>query len=157
MDYGALKTELTTDPLGLGYASTLPTSDIATAALLNANTGKGAGTIMVPSYSRGGLLALLIPLEDQLSSGVNISGVAFTQLVLTKWAGRFDALRSGDPVIATVVILPMLASAVTDGLTTTAYVTQITNRICSRAETLFGAGTVVQHQDISKAMGRWLS
>ena len=157
MDYATLKTELTTDPLGLGYASTLPTSDIATAGLINALTGKGMATIQVPSFSRGALLALLIPLEDQLSSGVNISGVAFGQLVLAKWAGRFDALRSGDPGIATVVILPMLASAVTDGLTITAYITQITNRICSRAETLFGAGTVVQHQDISKAMGRWLS
>ena len=156
MDYATLKTELTTDPLGLGYASTLPTSDIATAALINATTGKGAGTIRVPSFSRGELLALLVPLEDQLSSGVNISGAAFTQLVLAKWAGRFDALRSGDPQISTTIILPLLNSAVTDGLTTAVYITQITNRICSRAETLFGAGTLIQHSDISKAMGRWL-
>ena len=156
MDYAALKTELTTDPLGLGYASTLPTSDIATAALINATMGKGAGTIMVPSFSRGELLALLVPLEDQLSSGGNVSGVAFTQLVLNKWAGRFDALRSGDPQIPTTLILPLLNSAVADGLTTAAYVTQITNRVGSRAEILFGAGTAIQHSDISKAMGRWL-
>ena len=156
MDYAALKTELTTDPLGLGYASTLPTSDIATAALINATMGKGAGTIMVPSFSRGELLALLVPLEDQLSSGVNVSGAAFTQLVLNKWAGRFDALRSGDPQIPTTLILPLLNSAVADGLTTATYVTQITNRVCSRAEILFGAGTMVQHKDISIAMGRWL-
>lgn len=157
MDYGALKTELTTDPLGLGYASTLPTSDIATAGLINALTGKGMATIQVPSFSRGALLALLIPLEDQLSSGANVSGAAFTQLVLAKWSGRFDALRSGDPQIPTALILPLLNSAVTDGLTTAAYVTQITTRTGSRSEVLFGAGTLVQHQDISKAMGRWLS
>ena len=156
MDYATLKAELTTDPLGLGYASTLPTSDIATAALINATTGKGAGTIRVPSFSRGELLALLVPLEDQLSSGINVSGAAFSQLVLAKWSGRFDALRSGDPQIPTTLILPLLNSAVADGLTTATYITQITNRVCSRAEILFGAGTVIQHKDISIAVGRWL-
>ena len=156
MDYTLLKTELTTDPLGLGYASTLPTSDIATASLLNSLTGKGTATITIPLFSRGELLALLIPLEDQLSSGVTISNTALTQLVLNKWSGRFDALRSGDTFIATNIIIPMLNSAVTDNITTTAFIAQITTRTGSRAEVLFGAGTVIQHSDISKAMGRWL-
>ena len=156
MDYTLLKTELTTDPLGLGYASTLPTSDIATASLLNSLTGKGTATITIPLFSRGELLALLIPLEDQLSSGVTISNTALTQLVLNKWSGRFDALRSGDTFIATNIILPLLNSAVTDNITTAASITQITTRTGSRAEVLFGAGTVIQHSDISKAMGRWL-
>ena len=156
MDYTLLKTELTTDPLGLGYASTLPTSDIATASLLNSLTGKGTATITIPLFSRGELLALLIPLEDQLSSGVTISNTALTQLVLNKWSGRFDALRSGDTFIATNIILPLLNSAVTDNIATAAYITQITTRTGSRAEVLFGAGTVIQHSDISKAMGRWL-
>lgn len=156
MDYTLLKTELTTDPLGLGYASTLPTSDIATAFLLNSLTGKGTATITIPLFSRGELLALLIPLEDQLSSGVTISNTALTQLVLNKWSSRFDALRSGDTFIATNIMLPLLNSAVTDNITTAAFITQITTRTGSRAEVLFGAGTVIQHSDISKAMGRWL-
>ena len=156
MDYTLLKTELTTDPLGLGYASTLPTSDIATAFLLNSLTGKGTATITIPLFSRGELLALLIPLEDQLSSGVTISNTALTQLVLNKWSSRFYALRSGDTFIATNIMLPLLNSAVTDNITTAAFITQITTRTGSRAEVLFGAGTVIQHSDISKAMGRWL-
>ena len=157
MDYVALKTELTTDPKGLGYASTLPTSDIATAALLNNLTGPGAGTVTIPSFTRGQLLDLSIPMEDQLNTGSNVSGVAFTQLLINKWDGRFNALRSGDSVIQLSAISNLLNSAVTDGLTTSAYITQITTRTGSRAEVLFGAGTIVQHQDISKAMGRWLA
>ena len=154
ISYPSLNVELTTDPKGLGYANTLPTSDIATAALLNNLTGPGVGTVTIPSFTRGQLLDLSIPLEDQLNTGTSVSGVTFTQLLINKWTGRFDALRSGDPVIQTSAIINLLNSAVTDGLTTSAYVTQITTRTGSRAEVLFGVGTVAVWQDVAKAMGR---
>ncbi len=154
MDYTALHTELTTDPLAIGYSAQLNISDIAVAAMLNATTGNGAATITIPSLSRGQWDALLIPLEDQVASGLNLSGAALSSAVIAKWNARIASLRAGDQTIQTSVMTPFLNSAVTDGLITSAFLTQITTRMGSRAEVLFGAGTVAQWQDIARAMGR---
>ena len=156
IDYTALKSELTTDPKAVGYAASLGTSDIAVAALLNALTGNGAATISVSSMSRGQWDAFLIPMEDQLTTGLNLSGTALTSAVIAKWTARLAAFRAGDPTISVAIMTPMLNSAVSDGLITSSFITQITSRIGSRAEVLFGEGTVIDHNDISKAMGNWL-
>ena len=156
IDYTALKTEITTDPVAVGYASQLNKSDIAVAAMLNATTGNGAASIQIPSMSKGSWIASLISLEDLVASGLNASGAALSSGVIAKWNARIAELRGGDSTIQTVVMLPLLNSAVTDGLITSTFVTQITTRMGSRAEVLFGAGTTVVHQDVSKALGNWL-
>ncbi len=43
---------------------------------------------------------------------------------------------------------------VTDGYATSAQITAITNRSGSRAELLFGAGTVLDHYDVAVSLGR---
>ena len=156
IDYAALKTELTTDPKTLGYASQLGLSDIAVAAMLNATTGNGAATISISSMTRGEWDAQLIPMEDQVTTGLNLSGAALSAAVISKWNSRIAAFRAGDPSISVAVMTPLLNSAVSDGLITSSFITQITSRTGSRAEVLFGEGTVIDHNDISKAMGNWL-
>ena len=156
IDYTALKTELTTDPKAMGYASQLGISDIAIATLLNATTGNGAATISISSMTRGEWDAQLIPMEDQVTTGTNLSGTTLSAAVIAKWNARISAFRGGDPAISVAVMTPLLNSAVSDGLITSAFITQITSRIGSRAEVLFGEGTVIDHSDVSKALGNWL-
>ncbi len=156
IDPTILHTELTTDPVVVGYAAQLGKSDIAVAAMCNATTGNGAATIQIPSMSKGSWIASLLPLEDLVASGLNLSGVALSTGVIAKWNARIAEIRGGDSTIATYIMLPLLNSGVSDGLLTTAFVTQITTRIGSRAEVLFGAGATVVHEDVSKALGNWL-
>ena len=156
IDYTALKTEITTDPVAVGYASQLNKSDIAVAAMCNAITGNGAASIQIPSMSKGSWIAALLPLEDLVASGLNTSGVALSSGIIAKWTARIAEIRGGDSIIQTTVMIPLLNSAVTDGLITSTYLTQITTRMGSRAEALFGAGTTIAHQDVSKALGNWL-
>ena len=62
MDYAALKTELTTDPKGLGYAASLAsTNDVATAVLINATTGPGAAVVPLVSLSHDDFALLIAP------------------------------------------------------------------------------------------------
>lgn len=152
-----LNTELTTDPAALGYAPYLNISDNECAALLNALTGPGAVTISLPSQTKGAILKGCVPGTDQLATGVNLSGVAISAATTNKWLHRFNAIRSGDPVLALdTEMMGLLGQLVTDGLMTQAQIDAITKRVGSRAEYLWGAGTVVQPSDVMRAMGRGL-
>ena len=150
-----LTSELTTDPMKLGYANYL-TSDIAQAGLLNARTGAGSGTVTHIALSRGDWDALLIPMDDLVVSGLNTSGTALAAGVQAKWLARIAAFRAGDPMVSVSIMTPLLNSAVTDGILTTASITAITTRLGSRAEILWGVGTSVTPKDIAIARGNWL-
>ena len=155
MDYAALKSEITTDPKALGYAPLINVSDNGIAGLLNALTGPGAATISLLTQTKGAILKGIIPALDQLASGLTLSNSPITSQTAQKWANRFAALRSGDPVVVLDGgLLFLLNQMVADGLTTQPYIDAFTTRTGSRAEALFGAGTVVQPGDIAKALGR---
>lgn len=156
MDYTALHTEISTDPLALGYAPYVAAgNDGAIAVLLNAPTGVGAATISITTLSRGAVLRGVIPATDQLASGLTLAGVAIPTAVSNKWASRFAALRGADPSMAMdAILMGMLGQLVTDGLMTQPYIDAFTKRIGSRAEVLWGMGTIIQWRDVAAAYGR---
>lgn len=152
MTPAALKTEIQSDPLALGYAAFIASgNDMVLAALLNAITGPGAATISRTAVTRGALLRGIIPALDQLASGVDSVGVAIPPATSAKWRNRFDALRASDSEVALDAPLGgMLQQLVTDKLTSQPYIDAITKRTGSRAEVLFGAA--VTHIDVANAL-----
>ncbi len=148
MDYVALHTELTTDPLAVGYAAQLGKSDIAVAALLNATTGAGAATISLTSLTHDAFAMLIAPVVMSMS----IASAALQ----AKWTPMLQLIGGISSVDLTPANLGLINALSTDfpaQLPATA-ITAVTTRMGSRAEVLFGLGTVVQWQDVAKAMGR---
>jgi hypothetical protein len=150
----ALKAELMGDPLSLGYAPLLVSgNDAALAALLDAAIGPGAALVQQIDITRGALLKGLLPVfERVLGPGIDSNGTAIPVEILAKWRIRFDVLKVADPVIPLdAQIAALLAEAVTDKVATQAQVDGIVKAPGSRAEVLFGAGTVVTHVDVAAA------
>ena len=151
-----LKSELQTDPLAIGYGPYVTAgNDNACADLINALTGPGAAPITLTSQTKGAILLGITPALDQLATGVNLANVVIPAAVAAKWQSRFQALAAGDPVMElSTAFMNMLAQLVTDSLTTQPYIDAFTKRTGSRAEFLWGAGTVISQLDISHAFGR---
>lgn len=149
-----LNSELTTDPMGMGYAAYVGVSDNTLADMLNSLTSKGAATIQLVNVSKGALLLSSVPLTDQLAAGLTLSGSAIPSATQQKWISRFDALRSADPVLEVSQMMPLLESAVQDGIASSAWVTAVTTRTGSRAEVLWGAGTVITPVQILQSIGK---
>ncbi len=147
IDYTALKTELESDPKMMGFAPNLAdTNDAANAALLNALTGPGA-QVQPLQFRTHDQFALMI------APAVMALGMAATALQ-TKWTPMLHLLSGVQNVALDATIMLMLNALVTDGLMTASQVTAGTTKMCSRAEVLFGIGTIAQWQDVAKAMGR---
>ncbi|MEO7481095.1 MAG: hypothetical protein ABIT70_10835 [Sulfuriferula sp.] len=156
VDPVALKSEITTDPKALGYAPYVTaTNDNAIAGLLNALTGVGAATIQLSAISRGAVLSGVVPGNDQLATGLNLSSVAIPTATANKWSERFAALRSADDTVPlTANFMGLLGQLFTDNLMTQAQIDAITKRTGSRAEVLWGAGTIIGWRDVAAAFGR---
>ncbi len=149
MDYTALKTELTTDPKSLGYAPLLTaTNDAGCAALLNATTGNGAATVNLPSLTHDQFALLIAPVVMSLGSA--------TTALQTKWTPMLNLISGIQSVTLNSTILGMINALSSDFPTelTAAQITSATTKTGSRAEVLFGVGTVIQWTDIAHAMGR---
>jgi hypothetical protein len=145
MNHPALLTELQTDPRQIGYAGPLAIGDQdALAAMLNAITGPGAATVTLAS----------VP-HDAFELGLAPALLGFSTLSATiqaKWQPILAALNSSTNVTINAETIGLLSTAVTDGVMTTAQATAIYQRTGSRAEVLFGAGTVVLISDVSAAV-----
>ena len=148
-----LKNEILTDPLKVGYSSYVGISNVALAGMLNATTGPGAAIIQLSTITKGSLLLQIVPWLDQLSTSQTVSGTAIPAATVTKWQQRFQALQAADPTIAVSSLLPMMDNGISDGIATAAQVSSITTKIGSRAEVLFGSGTVILWQDVQDALG----
>ena len=148
MDYNALKTELQTDPKSLGYASLITAGNTAALAnLLNATTGNGASTVALTTIDHDDFVADILP--DVLTVLPTLSAT-----IQTKWQTILQQFSTSSEVLLTnATTQQLLGEAVTDGLATQAQVTAWTTRTCSRAEVLFGAGTVVAQSDVMMALG----
>lgn len=142
----ALKSELTTDPLSLGYAAPRAAGAMQTIAdILNATTGPGAATVTYASLSRDAFVSGLRPglfALPTLSAAIQAKYSLLIQSVI----GTVDA------VVIDATTLAFLADAVADGVMTQAQVTAFTTRTGSRAEVLLGTGTAVQWQDVVQAL-----
>ena len=135
--------------MGLGYAPSLAsTNDIVTASLINATTGKGAAVVALPSLSHDEFAMLIAPVGMGLSTA--------TTTLQAKWSPMLQLFGGVQTVNLTPQIMGMLDDLSTDFPTPlpAATVTASTTKEGSRAEVLWGAGTVVQWQDIAIAMGR---
>jgi hypothetical protein len=146
IDYAVLKTELQTDPRGMDYATPRAAgNDTTLADLLNSPTGAGSGTVTVPSLARNDFLLALAPAYLVLPS--------LSQALQAKWDRILAVIRAADRIdLANPSVQALLAQAVTDGVLTQAQVNALGQRVGSRAEVLFGAGTVVSIQDVGRAL-----
>lgn len=153
MDYVALKNEITTDPLVLGYAGK---SDMAIAGILNtSNAAYTANNPLVPLTTlsiwaaKNSVRGLIEQNALNNASAVQSICLAVKDL-LQGVAGTWD---SSNPDNKT-----MVQALVTAGVMTVAQQTSVlalgNKSPASRAEVLFGPGTVVDAYDVRTALGR---
>ena len=146
-----LKTELQTDPAGLGYAAHVPHAPGILAELLNAPSATLAKTRMVTargimaSYGLGPAAgAAFMDKLEVLSAGVPA----------IKWAMKFLQTEAGIDVGEPATQL-MLTSLIGAGGITAAEIDGIKAMAlqpASRAEVLFGAGTQISEADVRAAL-----
>ncbi|GBL46222.1 hypothetical protein SFMTTN_2035 [Sulfuriferula multivorans] len=144
-----LNTELTTDPMALGYAPYVTAgNDNECAALINALTGPGAATISLPSISHDTFALLIAPVVMALSGA--------TTALQAKWTPMLNLIIGVTVVTLDATVLGLLSALSMDFPTylPTASITAATSRIGSRAEVLWGSGASVQPIDVQHAMGR---
>lgn len=141
----ALKTELYTDPKSMNYAAQSG-NDAVIAGLLNAFTGPGAETITLPYLSHDDFAVMIAPAVMALGSA--------TTTLQTKWTPMLNLISGTQRVTLSARNMGMLNGLVTDGLLAATDITAGTTRIGSRAEVLYGAGTIAEWQDIARAEGR---
>lgn len=145
-----LNSELVNDPMKIGYATPLAaTNDNQVAALINATTGPGAATITIPSLTHDDLATLIAPVVMAMSSASSALQAQWTPML---------ALITGINVFQTTAqnlgMLNQLSADFPTQLPASA-ITAATTRIGSRAEVLWGAGTIIQWRDIANSMGRF--
>lgn len=145
IDYPALRAELETDPNGYGYAPLLAAgADQGLADLLNEE--RANITVRRPD----------ITAAEVLEAIDNRDFVATPNAAHVAWFGsvtRQESVRLVTDAGVDTRILGglrrLLDNADTQG--SRARLGAIANRLGSRAEQLFGAGTLVRHEDVTKA------
>ena len=146
-----LKTEMQTDPAGLGYAAHVPHAPGALADLLNAQSTTLAKSRMITargimaSYGLGPAAgAAFLDKMESLSASVPA----------IKWAMKFLQTEAGIDVGEPATQL-MLTSLIGVGGITQAEVDGVKAMAlqpASRAEVLFGAGTQISEADVRAAL-----
>lgn len=145
-----LKTELTTDPDGLGYAQWLTIGDAGgyqnITTLINALTGAGAANIEMTTMTAAQISAIMLPLFGAATS--------LTALQYAYYTLMFSIVVSQQGPIAVSSLSAFGAQMVTNGILTPTQATNLGQRVGSRAEVLWGAGTTIGISDIQLALGR---
>jgi hypothetical protein len=145
IDPAALRHELTTDPAGLGYAALVAVgNDPGVANILNRPSGPGAATVTVNWLAKSDLAAVIVqavPNLLQKDAGTQAAWTFYFQTALA-----LDGVNPANPVTAA-----LFANAVTAGLLTQGQVDAAIKRVGSRAEVLWGAGTIVTAADVGAA------
>lgn len=143
MDYTALKSEINSDPTGIGYSSHVASGDdTGIADLLNA---VGAGTIYVTSMERDEFLLAIASAYLTLPS--------LSSTIQSKWDRILGVIQAATTInISSSSVRTLLSTAVSDGVLQQSVVDSITQRTGSRAEVLFGSGTIISPSDVSFAL-----
>jgi hypothetical protein len=149
----ALYTELTTDPKTLGYATPLALRNIAgnttVVGLINSLTGNGAATIELETMTASEIATIMLPyFGAALTSAPSLTAVHYAYYTL-----MFAIVMAQQGPIAVGNLSAFGAQMVSDGIITAAEAAPLGQRIGSRAEVLWGQGTVVAEQDIEQVMG----
>jgi hypothetical protein len=148
IDYAALKTELQTDPKGLGLAVRVAAGDDDGAATLLNTAGLSGETVQDGEIPKGTFLLSLAP---------NLLSMASLSAALQeKWDRIINAVAANATVhITHPHVIACVDAAVADGILTAddgAATKALGTRSCSRAEKLFGAGVVVTDADVARAL-----
>lgn len=146
IDPTELGTEISTDPEGLGLGELYDEGQYqGVANALNSLTGPGAASINLPSVSKDNFILAIAPallVIPTLSSDLQ-----------TKWNLILNTVLGVNLIdLTNSNVTDLLEDAVSDGVLTSDQVTAATTRIGSRAEVLWGAGTVVSAEDVSLAI-----
>lgn len=130
----------------MGYAPLVAkANDIAIAGLMNAVDGPGAGLVTIPVLTRGQFLLNIVA-----PAGANLLGA--TPELKAKWGFYLDLAKSAETIeVTSPVIQSLLAALVTDGIASQQTIDAATKRQGSRAESLFGAGTIITPEQIGAA------
>lgn len=141
IDYAALKTELGTDPAGIGYAASVAAgNDTETARLIN------EVRTVAPTFTinRGPVSSQLVVNEfDATEFGLLVTNDLLRLSIVT----QFGTVDLSDA--STRQILGAIFPA---GGPTRTNLIALATRACSRAEFLFGRGTEVSPVDVAKAL-----
>src|SRR5437588_11027519 len=140
INYTTLANEINGDPLSLGYVTPkVNGNDQAVANLLNALTGPGAASIF-----RNDIQA-----KEIINAIVAADFAALTALQLQK----LQVMTAQGVLDATVANIRTIFLAIFSGMTNTVNaLTTLASRTGSRAEVLFGTGTVITPTDVSFAL-----
>jgi hypothetical protein len=142
----ALAAEITNDPLALGYAALKAAgNDAAIAALLNAPTGAGSGSVYLTAVTVQSLILQLQSTADW--DLLTASGASFNSLQLLTLMQPLDCSQADIRTVLTHVFSGLSTASKTALAAAVA-------RTGSRAEVLFGAGVVVSNTDVAVALGR---
>lgn len=141
VDTAALLTELNTDPKGLGLAAA---TDGAAAALLNVSAASNAITIATTDAAT--IMACVV-LTDYVA--LSADQRAYFELVIAANTIRLLDPSTGAQTRTTTTLATLFPANTATGVT----LRQILSRNASRAEFLFGAGTVVTQWDVAHARG----
>jgi hypothetical protein len=154
IDYAALKTELTTDPAALGYSPHVAAGeDGALEQLINAPNAawvKKMPQIPIPdvlSWAAGGPIAPITDASNNTASPVR--GICLAALrMFNGTQTALDVSRSDvQAMFGNLVAAGTITQAQHDSLMNLQNVSP-----ASRAEVLWGPGTVIGHLDIAKAL-----
>jgi hypothetical protein len=153
IDYARLRQEILEDPLQLGYAALLARKergvspapdDAGIAALLNATTGAGVGSITRTKISQTVFLRLIAP----ATLGWAAKGEAFER----RWDRMLGIVQAVETLdLAEPTTIGLIDAAVADEAMTADIRTAILAGTGSRAEVLFGAGTILSASDVGAA------
>lgn len=134
--------EINLDPANLGYAQCVQGDDAAISRLLNA---AGYGPVQDAIVTRGDFMLAIMPVVLALADKD-----AATQ---SKWDRVLRAVHSVESIrIQSPVVQAALQYAIADGLMNQELASSIGVRQGSRAEVLWGTGTVVSNGDIAIAL-----
>jgi hypothetical protein len=142
----ALTTEINTDPLSLGYAPfKTQGSDgfAAIAVLLNKTTGAGAANVFKNNIAAVDIQGALDPTEF-----ATLTATQLNQLSVMLSGG---VINSGSASVRSIIVAIFSPSASFPN--TRAALAAIASRAGSRAEVLFGTGTVIAYQQVEQALG----
>lgn len=137
-----LITELKTDPLSLGYAALISADNIAAlSALLNSRSGQGTGPVAGDTLNAVQFRDLIDPTDAG-----NMLASATTALVFHVGALDVDVGNPKRQAILNTILSQYSA--------TLANVQATYTRTGSRAEVLWGNGTIVSDSDIESAISQ---
>lgn len=141
----ALKSEILNDPASLGYAGKSPALQ---AQLLNSLTGPGSGTIArkLVSNTDPAMRAMLAGAWKNVRSS-NDASLKQDYNTLITLVGQIGSVTPGDANTQAVI-----AQAIADGIVSLGQVAAVSSRVGSRAEVLWGDGTIVEWIDIARVM-----